>query len=57
MPGGQQVFFGRLEGFQLIAEDLQGEPCVQVGVAPAPSLELTVLVVLDQVVVGIAGKG
>ena len=57
MLGGQQVFCGRREGIQLVAEDLQGEPCVQFGVAPAPPLELTVLVVLDQVMVGVAGKG
>ena len=41
----------------LIAEDVEREPGVELRVVHPPPLELTVLVVLDEVVVGIAGEG
>ena len=47
----------RREGAQLVAEDLQGKPRVQFRVVDAAPLELSVLVMLDQMVIGIAGKG
>ena len=59
MPGEQQVWRGvieRLEGVVLIAKDLQGQPGVQFRIVQPPAFELSVLVVLDQVMIRIAGK-
>ena len=41
----------------LVVEDFEREPGVQLGVVDAPPLELSVLIVLDQVVIWVAGKG
>ena len=42
---------------QLVSEDGEYEPCVDFGVAGAPGLETPVLIVLDQAVIRVAGKG
>ena len=60
VPGRQQVgglVAQLLQLLLLIAEDLQREPGVQLRVVHPPALELPVLVMLDEVVIGIAGKG
>ena len=41
----------------MVDEELQGKRGVEFGVVPPDALELTVLVMLDQVVIGIAGEG
>ena len=40
----------------LVMEEIQRKPGIELGVVQAPALELAVLVVLDQVVIGVAGK-
>ena len=60
VPGRQQVrslVAQRLQRLLLVAEDLQREPGVQLRVVHPPALELPVLVMLDQAVIGVAGKG
>ena len=54
MPGSQQ--FGRRTAqlLLLVVEDLQGKSGIQFGVVDPPTFELSVLVVLDQVVIGVA---
>ena len=42
---------------QLVSEDGEHEPSVDFGVAGAPGLETPVLIVLDQAVIRVAGKG
>ena len=56
MPGGQEVGRCLLQGLELIVEDLQGEPGIQFRVVDAPALELSVLIVLHQVVIRVAGE-
>ena len=57
VPGGEQVGIRLSEGLLLVGEDLQSEAGVQFGVIqPAPS-QRPVLVVLHQIVIGVAGKG
>ena len=41
----------------LIAKDIEREAGVELGIVDPPSLELSVLVVLDQVVIGVAWEG
>ena len=57
MPGGEQVRRGIPESPPLVGENLDGQPGVQLGVVDAPTPELAVLIVLDQVVVGVSGEG
>ena len=56
VPGGDQVGIRLPEGPLLVGEDLQRQPGVQFGVVEAAPPKRTVLVVLHQVVVRIAGK-
>ena len=57
VPGCQQVW-GRFEQFfLLVRECLQGEPRVQFRIVQAPALELSVLIVLDQMVIRVAREG
>ena len=57
MPGNKQ-FGGCLpELVVLVTEDFQNKPGVQFGVIYSTSFELAVLIVFDEVVIGIAGKG
>ena len=46
-----------LQGAPLVMEDFQREPGIEFRVVQSPSFELSVLVVFDEVVVRIAGKG
>ena len=56
VPGGQQIG-GRLpQRFLLVAENVQAEAGVQFRVVDAPAFELSVLIVLDQMVIGMAGE-
>ena len=57
VPGEQQIRESFAQGLVLIAKDVQREPGIELGVVHPPALELPVLVVLDQVVIGIARKG
>ena len=60
VPGGDQVRRSpgsALQSTPLVAEDIQREPGIELRVVQPASLELSVLVVLDQVVIGIAWKG
>ena len=60
VPGGNQArcFSGdALQLTLLVGEELQRQTGVDLRVVPVPPLELSVLVVLHQVVVGVAGKG
>ena len=41
----------------LVPEDIQGKAGIQLRVVPSAARERTVLVVLDEVVVGVAGEG
>lgn len=40
----------------LVVEDVQGETGIELGIVRAPSREPPLLVVLDQVVIGVAGE-
>ena len=57
MPRCQQAGIGLPQRFQFVAEDLQRKTGVELRVVHPPALEPTVLVVFDEVVIGIAGKG
>ena len=57
MPGGQQVGRSVPQGLLLVVEDLQCQSGIQFRVVDPPALELSVLVMLDQVVIGVTGKG
>ena len=57
MPSCQQVGRRVPERPQLIVEDLQGQPGVQLGIVDPPLFQPAVLVVLDQVVVRVAREG
>ena len=57
MPRSQQLRRRIAKHPLLILEHLQRQPRIQLRIIAPPALELTVLVVLDEVVVGIAGEG
>ena len=57
MPGTQQVGRRFAQRLPLFAKHLQGEACIQFRIVDPPSFELRILIVLDQVMVGVAGKG
>ena len=57
MPGSQQVGRRIAQSLLLVVEDLERKPSVQLRVVDAAAFELTVLIVLDQVVVGVSGEG
>ena len=57
MPSEQQIRGSFAQGLVLIAKDVQRESGIELGIVHPPVLELPVLVVLDQVVVGVAGEG
>ena len=54
MPGGQQVGIRLPQRFLLVAENVQGEAGVQLRVVDASAFELSVLIVLDQMMIGVA---
>ena len=54
VPGSQQVGRRFSKGLLLIGEQFQSKPGVQFGIVHAPALQLPVLVVLDQMMIGIA---
>ena len=56
VPSDQQVRRGLEELLLLVTEDLQGQFCVEFRVVAAVSLELPVLVVLDEAVIRVAGE-
>ena len=57
VPGSEQVRRCLAESLLLIGEHLQRQAGVQVGVVEPSPPELSVLIMLDQVVIGIAGEG
>ena len=57
VPSGEPVGVSLSEGPLLVRENLQDAPGVQLGLVAASPPERTVLAVLHQVVIGIAGKG
>ena len=57
VPGGQEIGVRLRQSPTLVAEDLQGEAGVELRILDAPAFEPAVLLVLDQVVLGIARKG
>ena len=60
MPRQEQFRVVPTDGFQcapLIAEEIQREACVEFRVVQSPLFELWILIVLDEVVIGIPGKG
>ena len=57
VPGREQVRVRFIESPLLIVEHLQHQPGVQLGIVPASPSQRPVLIVLHQVVIGIAGKG
>ena len=59
VPGGNQIrcFPGdALQCAPLVAEKVQRETGIELGIVQAPAFELSVLVVLHQVVIGVSGK-
>ena len=57
VPGREQVRIRLPERPLLVVEHLQRQPGVQLGIVPASPLQRTVLIVLHQIVVRIAGEG
>ena len=57
VPGGEQLRVGFGQGPLLVAKYVQDQAGVEFRVVDLPALQPTVLVVLDQVVVGVARKG
>ena len=57
VPCGQQIGRGFPERCLLVLQDAQRQPRVQFRVVAPSAFELSVLIMLDQVVVGISGKG
>ena len=55
--GDQEIRVRLRQSPALVAEDLQGEADVELRIVDAPALELAVVVVLGQVVIGVARKG
>ena len=57
VPGREQFRPRFAEGLLLVVEHLQRKPGVQLGIVPAAPYQRPVLVVLDQMVIRIAGEG
>ena len=57
VPGGKELRVGFGQKLALIVEDFQGQAGVEFRVVDLSAPELAVLVVLDEVVIGVAGKG
>ena len=57
VPRGHQIWVGVAQCPALVGQNLQRQPGVQLRVIHPPAFKLPVLVVLDQVVVGIAREG
>ena len=57
VPSGQEFRVRLRQGSALVVEDLQGEAGVELRIVNLTTLEQAVLVVFDQVVVGVARKG
>jgi hypothetical protein len=56
VPSGQQVRRQRAQSALLVVEDLQREPGIQFRIVFAFAYELAVLVMLDEMVIWVAGK-
>ena len=56
MPRGEQVGCGLREGLALVAEELQRQTGIELGIVHPAALETSILIVLDEPVVGVAGK-
>ena len=56
VPGRKQVGLRSTQRFPLVAEKLQRKTGVELGIVDPSALEPAVLIVLDQVVIGIAGE-
>ena len=54
MPSGKQVWRSASEGLLLVSENLQCESRIQFRIVDPPPSQLPVLVMLDQVMVGVA---
>ena len=54
MPRGQKIGRCAAQGLLLVVEDLERKSGIQLRVVDTPAFELSVLVMLDQVVVGVA---
>ena len=57
MPSRQPVRMHTAKLLQLLAQELDGLPGVQFGIVDASAFELSVLVMLDQGVIGVAREG
>ena len=57
MPGRQQFRRGLRQSSQLVDESFDGQLTVQKRVVALPAHQTTILVVLHQMVVGVAGEG
>ena len=57
MPGREQIRRSPFQGSPLVTKNLQRESGIQFRIVDASSLEPAVLIVLDEVVIGMAGKG
>ena len=57
MPGREQIRLSPFQGSPLVAENLQRKSGIQFRIVDASSLEPAVLIVLDEVVIGMARKG
>ncbi len=57
VPGGKQIRRRPREGLELVPEELQSQTGVKLGIVHLAASETAVLVVLDKVVIGVAGKG
>ena len=56
MPCGKQIGRSPRQFSTLIAKEVQRKAGIQLRVVHAPALESAILVVLDEAVIGIAGK-
>ena len=56
VPGREQIRWSLLQSSPLVAENLQRQPGIQLRIVDAASLEPAVLIVLDEVVIGMARK-
>ena len=57
VPGGKELRGGFRQSLALVVEDFQGQAGVEFRVVDLSAPELPVLVVLDEVVIGVAGEG
>lgn len=57
MPGEKQIRTGAFEGLQLVGEEIENQAAVQFRVVHPAAFQLTILVVLDEVVIGVAREG